>query len=74
MADLEPLLTEDGAASFLNISPGTLRNWRSKGAGPRVVKVGNAVRFAPADLREYVESRTRTTSAAPHRSSPTVVR
>ena len=59
MSDFEPLLTELDAARFLNTHPGTLRNWRSKGKGPPYVAVGHAVRYAPRDLRGYVEVRTR---------------
>jgi hypothetical protein len=59
MPDFEPLLTEQDAARFLNAHPGTLRNWRSKGRGPPYVAVGAAVRYAPQDLRAYIEVHTR---------------
>ncbi len=58
MSGFEPLLTELDAARFLNTHPGTLRNWRSKGMGPPYVAVGAAVRYAPGDLRQYIEART----------------
>ncbi len=60
-ADFEPLFTELDAARFLNTHPGTLRNWRCKGKGPAYVAVGAAVRYAPQDLRDYIEVRTRRT-------------
>jgi hypothetical protein len=59
MSEFEPLLTELDAAKFLNTHPGTLRNWRSKNKGPPWVAVGNAVRYAPEGLRQYVEVHTR---------------
>ena len=59
MPDLEPLLTELDAAKFLNTHPGTLRNWRSKNKGPPWISVGAAVRYAPKDLRDYIEVHTR---------------
>lgn len=64
MSDMEPLLTENDAAKFLNTSPGTLRNWRCKGKGPPYVSVGAAVRYAPDALRQYVEVRTRHAAGA----------
>lgn len=57
--DFEPLLTEDDVARILNVHPGTLRNWRCKGRGPRHIMIGAAVRYRPQDLRDYVEGRTR---------------
>lgn len=62
MSEFEPLLTELDAAKFLNTHPGTLRNWRSKNKGPPWVAVGNAVRYAPEALRQYVEVHTRCAS------------
>ncbi len=64
MAEFEPLFTELDAAKFLNTHPGTLRNWRSKGGGPPFVKVGNAVRYCPQSLREYIAVHTRNAAAA----------
>lgn len=63
MPEFEPPLTELDAARFLNTHPGTLRNWRSQGKGPAYVAVGSAVRYAPQDLRDYVEVRTRRSRA-----------
>lgn len=56
---LEPLLTEDAAANVLNVSKGTLRNWRSQGKGPPVSRIGAAVRYEPSRLRDYIAGRTR---------------
>jgi hypothetical protein len=65
MSDFDPLFTELDAAKFLNTHPGTLRNWRSKGKGPTYIRVGAAVRYAPQDLRDYVDVRTRRARRAP---------
>jgi predicted site-specific integrase-resolvase len=59
MTEFQPLLNEHDAASMLNVSAGTLRNWRSKGDGPPFIRVGSAIRYAPEGLRQYVEARTR---------------
>lgn len=39
------LLTEKQAAERLNRTPGTLRNWRSRGVGPRFVANPDTGRF-----------------------------
>ncbi len=59
MSESEPLLTESEAAKFLNISSGTLRNWRCKGKGPAWIALGSAIRYAPGALRKYIEISTR---------------
>lgn len=53
------LLDPKAAAAFLGgLSEWTLAEWRCKGNGPRFVKVGNRVRYTPAALAEWIESRT----------------
>ena len=51
------LLKTELAAEVLNMSPGTLRWWRSIGKGPPFVKCGEAVRYRAEDLEEWVASR-----------------
>lgn len=51
------LLTEVEAADILKARVQTLRNWRSRGAGPRYRKVGDRmVRYLRSDLSEFVEN------------------
>ena len=50
------LLNETQAAEFLNISPRTLQRWRWAGNPPRFTKIGAAVRYDLAILREFVAS------------------
>ena len=52
---MEPLLTEKDAAEALCLSVLTLRTWRFQKTGPRYIKLGSAVRYANADLAEYVQ-------------------
>ena len=59
MSEFEPLLTERDAAKVLNVHRGTLNNWRSKGKGPPWVAIGEAIRYAPEALRQYVDVHTR---------------
>lgn len=56
---LEPLLDEREAARFLVVAAGTLGNWRraSPPVGPAYVVVEGVIRYAPDDLRDYVNSK-----------------
>ena len=49
-----PWLTTEQAASYLSVSGGTLRNWRSSGAGPRYRTVGRIVRYHRDDLDAFL--------------------
>lgn len=59
------LLTTAQAAEFLNISPGTLSNWRCTGryALPWVA-VGRRVRYRPQDLEQFLRLRTNVAAAS----------
>ena len=54
---MNDLIKTEGAAKILNLSPATLRLWRSIGKGPQFVKCGGAVRYRTEDLEEWVASR-----------------
>jgi excisionase family DNA binding protein len=58
------LLDDKQAAEYLTVSPGTLSVWRSTGryALP-FVKVGRMVRYRPADLDAWLETRSRDNGA-----------
>lgn len=49
-----PWMTTDEAAQYLRLSPGTLRNWRVDGEGPKHRKVGRAVRYRLDDLDAFM--------------------
>lgn len=55
------LLTPEEAAEFLGKPVGTIRNWRSRGCGPRFVKIGAAVRYRVDALEKFLKDNTRTT-------------
>ena len=58
------LLTEQQAAEFLSIAPGTLSVWRSTGRySIPFVKVGRSVRYRLSDLNSWIDSRTQTNGA-----------
>ncbi len=48
-----PWLNTNQAADYLSVSGGTLRNWRSAGAGPRYRTVGRVVRYHRDDLDDF---------------------
>jgi predicted site-specific integrase-resolvase len=55
------LLDTDGASDYLGRVPPTetLKQWRSKGKGPRYVKLPNGkVRYRTDDLDRFVEQHT----------------
>ncbi|WP_227288019.1 helix-turn-helix domain-containing protein [Boseongicola sp. H5] len=49
-----PWMTTDQAAAYLSVSNGTLRNWRSVGAGPHYKTVGRIVRYHRDDLDAFM--------------------
>ena len=49
-------LDTEGAAAYTSISAVQLAEWRSRGGGPRYIKMGRKVLYAVRDLREFVES------------------
>lgn len=60
LRDPDQLLDEAGAAKHLAVSPRTLRNWRTRGGGPKFVKISDrCIRYRLRDLLEWLEKRTR---------------
>ena len=65
---MDKLLDEKEAAVLLNISVKTLQARRSKGGGPRFVKLGRSVRYAMSELKAYVSESQRTSTSDSGRS------
>jgi hypothetical protein len=57
------LLTTEEVAALLRLSISILNKWRLAGRGPVFVKVGNRVRYRPADVVAYVIAQTRTSTS-----------
>lgn len=57
------LLTVEETAEFLRCSISILNKWRVTGSGPRFTKVGARVRYRLADLTDFIEIRTRTSTS-----------
>ena len=52
----ETLLTNDQAATFLNLRPQTLTNWRSTRRYPLpYIRFGRCIRYRLSDLKLFVE-------------------
>ncbi len=52
------LINPPEAADRLCVKPATLEKWRITGRGPAYVKVGRSVKYDPAELKAWIESRT----------------
>jgi len=50
----DPLLDNNQAAYYLNLPPKTLNNWRSRGEGPRYIKIGARVFYKQSALDEFI--------------------
>lgn len=58
------LLTEQQAAEYIGVSPGTLSVWRSTGRYCLpFLKIGHKVRYRLSDLEAWIKSRERTNGA-----------
>lgn len=53
----EQLQDGTAVARQLNCEIKTLEAWRARGEGPAFVKIGRLVRYAPADIKAYIQSR-----------------
>ena len=51
------------AATRIGVTPGTLANMRWSGRGPRFIKVGSRVRYRLADIAQYLDAQTRTSTS-----------
>lgn len=60
-AEIE-LLDEKAVSAMLNIKPKRLQNWRSEGRVLPFHKIGGKVRYAKADILEYIAQNRRVPS------------
>ena len=51
---LEPLLSIEELADYLDVPVTTIRDWRTDGKGPCAIKVGGRVRFATSDVLTWL--------------------
>lgn len=62
---MSALLRESEASTRLGLSVRTLQKWRIEGRGPRFVKLGNAVRYEPTEIEEFVREGVRSSTSQP---------
>ena len=58
MADIPKVVTAKVAARFVGLSESTLAKLRLNGNGPIYCKLGRRVVYRPADLEQWLQSRT----------------
>ena len=61
--DIDRLMTPAETASQLGVSLSWLAKARLSGDGPRYVKIGRSVRYTDSYVREYLRSRTRSSTS-----------
>lgn len=72
------MLTSPETATFLGLQPTTLEIWRTRGKGPKFIKLGNSkqspIRYLESEVIAWLESRVRSnTSQYPNCSSASTV-
>lgn len=61
----EDVLTEKETAALLRISVKALQGWRSRGGGPKFLKLGRCVRYRRGDLQDFVLKALRNSTSDP---------
>lgn len=61
--EADPLLNVREAAVELNISEDWLNKLRSRGGGPKFIRLGRSVRYRRSHLHEFAEENTRRSTA-----------
>lgn len=54
---MDKLMSPTELAEFLDVPVATIYQWRTRGEGPRGVRVGRHVRYRPADVERWLEQR-----------------
>ena len=64
LSGLEPLLSIEALAEYLEVPVTTIRDWRTDGKGPCAIKVGGRVRFAISDVLAWLARAARVRAGA----------
>lgn len=54
--NLDPLLSAEEAAQYLNRDSRTMANDRCNGIGPRYARIGRLIRYRKSDLDAFIEA------------------
>lgn len=60
ISSLEPLMTIEALAEYLDVPVTTIRDWRTDGKGPCAIRVGGRVRFAVSDVLGWLAAQRET--------------
>lgn len=58
MGSDDELIDQLAMSKMLRITTKTAEAWRSRGGGPRYIKVGSLVRYRKSDICQWIERRT----------------
>ena len=53
---INPLMTVDDLATYLQVPVQTVYRWNTRGTGPRPLRVGRHVRYRLSDVDAWVEN------------------
>lgn len=53
---LEPLLSIEELAEYLDVPVATIYDWRVDGKGPCAVRIGRRIKFAISDINAWIAS------------------
>ena len=53
---LEPLLSVEDLAAYLDVPKQTIYDWRVTGRGPRARRIGKRLRFTTTDVQAWVDA------------------
>ena len=59
MVEDDRLIPSDETAAHLHVAPPSLATWRSKGKGPRYVKIGRAVFYRESAIADWLKAQER---------------
>jgi excisionase family DNA binding protein len=54
----DPLWTAQDVATYLGVTVQTLYDWRLRGSGPPVMKVGRHLRYRESDVMAWLDKKT----------------
>jgi excisionase family DNA binding protein len=54
----DPLLTVDQVARWLGKPKATLYAWRTRGLGPKAIRVGNVLRYRRSEVERWLDAHT----------------
>jgi excisionase family DNA binding protein len=55
VSGLEPLLTIEALAEYLDVPVATIYDWRVDGKGPCAIRIGRRVKFAICDVKAWID-------------------